>query len=535
MNVQCSLMIIKELNGVHEYICSDMDTGHEKGSSTRDSQTESSTRDPQTESSSRDPQSLPVVDQKEDEQEDNIETYPKLRIRSETEGFPVVLGHDQTSIGDEISSNNSSFDHFDVDPEILNREMTDKISSEPIHPEQNNESSRNGSFQINSGSEHLESQPETVDDGGGSHVEESRLLTLSQSEDQPRSEDNKPISPIIKMGSSSSSSSSSSESSLKNGPFPGDLNDDFDPRSPGEEKQQARDTISEQNKPEEADSSSVSPVAASPGSEITLSGISPIQSPPVQVMQRSEEYDPNRIPASIFQRSSSDAQNDWSIASNESLFSIHVGTSTSFSREQAAFIKAEEVVPKQNEPFSFSHRNRSDETPESPNSPTAFPVSELADADAVTASSPALEPLKQNAKKETEIISTTPVQNRSPESARRAAAAEEERRSSNQKRAPIVSWRSNSNSNHSDKSQNSTKSFAFPILNDEGRLDSSSTAVNKEEQRQETVTTTATVVAPPRKVKRRWYRFLCCCPWKGGCCCSCSSCRCFRCSKCCRC
>uniref|UniRef100_A0A7N0ZW01 Uncharacterized protein n=1 Tax=Kalanchoe fedtschenkoi TaxID=63787 RepID=A0A7N0ZW01_KALFE len=54
--------------------------------------------------------------------------------------------------------------------------------------------------------------------------------------------------------------------------------------------------------------------------------------PAVQVMDRSEAYDPSRIPASVFTpRSSSPV--DWSVASNESLFSIHVGNN-SFSRDQ---------------------------------------------------------------------------------------------------------------------------------------------------------------------------------------------------------
>ncbi|KAK1290141.1 hypothetical protein QJS10_CPB18g00860 [Acorus calamus] len=58
------------------------------------------------------------------------------------------------------------------------------------------------------------------------------------------------------------------------------------------------------------------------------------QSPPaVQSMARSDETpDPNRIPSSIFNRSKSTTPQEWSVASNESLFSIHVGNS-SFSRD----------------------------------------------------------------------------------------------------------------------------------------------------------------------------------------------------------
>ncbi|KAB1999745.1 hypothetical protein ES319_D12G182200v1 [Gossypium barbadense] len=57
------------------------------------------------------------------------------------------------------------------------------------------------------------------------------------------------------------------------------------------------------------------------------------QSPPIQVMDRGvEEYDPYRIPSAVFSISKSPAPMDWSLASNDSLFSIKVG-STSFARD----------------------------------------------------------------------------------------------------------------------------------------------------------------------------------------------------------
>ncbi|CAL0317164.1 unnamed protein product [Lupinus luteus] len=57
-------------------------------------------------------------------------------------------------------------------------------------------------------------------------------------------------------------------------------------------------------------------------------GGSVTQFPPMQTMSPSG-YDPNRIPSSIF---SSPKPMDWSVQSNESLFSIHIGN-TSFSRD----------------------------------------------------------------------------------------------------------------------------------------------------------------------------------------------------------
>ncbi|GMN42102.1 hypothetical protein TIFTF001_011323 [Ficus carica] len=57
-----------------------------------------------------------------------------------------------------------------------------------------------------------------------------------------------------------------------------------------------------------------------------------LQSPRIQASAaRPSGYDPNRIPASIFSEPSTPME--WSVASNESLFSIHAGN-TSFSKDQ---------------------------------------------------------------------------------------------------------------------------------------------------------------------------------------------------------
>lgn len=56
------------------------------------------------------------------------------------------------------------------------------------------------------------------------------------------------------------------------------------------------------------------------------SATSPLNSPRTQTMDRSEEdYDPNRIPDHVF---ASTPGMEWSTASNESLFSIHMGNSS---------------------------------------------------------------------------------------------------------------------------------------------------------------------------------------------------------------
>lgn len=71
----------------------------------------------------------------------------------------------------------------------------------------------------------------------------------------------------------------------------------------------------------------------------------PIQSPPIQTMERPEGYDPSRIPASIF-ASKWTTPLEWSVASSESLFSLHVGNA-SFSTEFAQFSKSEEFSKSQ--------------------------------------------------------------------------------------------------------------------------------------------------------------------------------------------
>ncbi|KAL0461576.1 UNVERIFIED_CONTAM: hypothetical protein Slati_0045200 [Sesamum latifolium] len=58
-----------------------------------------------------------------------------------------------------------------------------------------------------------------------------------------------------------------------------------------------------------------------------------MKSPPTQTMGQPPGYDPNRIPASVFS-SKSGNPTEWSVASNESLFSIHMGYN-SFSRDYA--------------------------------------------------------------------------------------------------------------------------------------------------------------------------------------------------------
>ncbi|CAN0929386.1 hypothetical protein LINGRAHAP2_LOCUS37043 [Linum grandiflorum] len=289
--------------------------------------------------------------------------------------YSTVTGS-ETYNEEDGSSRNSSLDHFDVDPETIKRRMSRKNSES--EEETDNGSSSIGSFKIN-------------DDHNAACRE------------------NKTRVPIIEMASFSSESSSDSDASSE---FDLGTRD----RSHGKD--------------------AGGPVVISPGAVFKAEQLPPTQFPPVQIMQRSEGYEPNRIPSSVFQRNTSDVHiSDWSVASNESLFSIHVGNNHSFSREQAAMIisseihksgaEEDQVVPPK-ELFSFTPP-RSEQEP--PTSPTAFP---------------AVEPREQKADKEDET--TTPSL---------------DGHQGDSKKAPTVSWKSSSR--YSEKSDNSSVSFAFPI------------------------------------------------------------------------
>lgn len=71
------------------------------------------------------------------------------------------------------------------------------------------------------------------------------------------------------------------------------------------------------------------------------------QSPPVQVMERASDLDngspsPYRIPSSVFARTKSTAPQEWSVTSNESLFSIHMGN-MSFNKDLYWMCKSGEL------------------------------------------------------------------------------------------------------------------------------------------------------------------------------------------------
>ncbi|XXG51975.1 hypothetical protein AAC387_Pa03g0413 [Persea americana] len=77
------------------------------------------------------------------------------------------------------------------------------------------------------------------------------------------------------------------------------------------------------------------------GSPFSPNAVTKTQSPPNQVIGKSDEPDPHRIPSSVFARKTSTSPMEWSMASNESLFSIHVGNS-SFSKDDGFLYRSSE-------------------------------------------------------------------------------------------------------------------------------------------------------------------------------------------------
>lgn len=61
------------------------------------------------------------------------------------------------------------------------------------------------------------------------------------------------------------------------------------------------------------------------------------RTPPTQMMVRNDPPEAYRIPSSVFERTKSTAPMEWSVTSNDSLFSIHMGNN-SFSGDQSILL-----------------------------------------------------------------------------------------------------------------------------------------------------------------------------------------------------
>lgn len=325
-----------------------------------------------------------------------------------------------------ISGSNN---HLEARPELIDGSRSSK-HSEP-HPE---------AFERSGSGEHSKAPPDVIDMSDGKQS--------SISEKDPVNEGN-PNSPAKSSGPSSSSSSSSSDllsedlfqvGTIKDSKFAA-CTTSF-PKPDNDTAGALKDEIVVSGivppKSDERDNSYLGPASTSQVSDISrelvMHGALPTtQAPQVQVMDLSGGYDPYRIPSSVFARSKSTTPMEWSVASNESLFSIHIGN-TSFSKDHL-FLFGE---------FKPDELNKSGEfimfSPTSPGPPA------------------------EDEKKSIKIGVESGATLVADETAKDAVTVSAEARSEQKVPTPAVY---SSFSRHSDDSGSSRHSFAFPILAEE--------------------------------------------------------------------
>ncbi|KAK9750659.1 hypothetical protein RND81_02G211400 [Saponaria officinalis] len=185
---------------------------------------------------------------------------------------------------------------------------------------------------------------------------------------------------------------------------------------------------------------------------------SPLHSPPVQEMLRDEGYDVQRIPATVFARSNSIAPAEWSIASNDSLFSLHIGNA-SIDKEQSILI-TEELKKHGDLPTSSDTSTEDD-------AEVCKPAEEdlIEDADEISS-------LSQFSKSD-DVFKTTPINDVEKKKEIRRDSIKEEiitemlTRKDEKVKQHRPSVHSSSVSLRSNTSEDSNFSFAFPLL-DEG-------------------------------------------------------------------
>ncbi|KAF5180471.1 Glutamate--trna ligase [Thalictrum thalictroides] len=284
------------------------------------------------------------------------------------------------------------------------------------------------------------------DDGtSNKHTQTSADVTLIDDDLLETGEMSDPSSP------SSSSSSSSSDSSFDENFFLIDeiepdqdpqpdvetnnlLQLDEDPRLPLSYSAQGSHSKPASPGPTHA------PDVSAPGSDSSSPSISPKQSPKIQLMESLEPPDPNRIPATVFARTKSTAPVEWSTASNESLFSIHMGNN-SFSRDQIFLMGRSQELGKSDDMFKFPNNTSSEVN----NFSTPARSATISDqkSSGICVAEVAAETMKEV------IRETAQDRNKAKPSAE-------------------VMHRSISISHRSQDSNASTMSFAFPILTKDG-------------------------------------------------------------------
>ncbi|KAG6757982.1 hypothetical protein POTOM_038313 [Populus tomentosa] len=378
----------------------------------------------------------------------------------------------------EVINGTGSSDHGDTYPRLhvwLGSSGHPQIDPEKIEGSERSRNSELHSEVINGSdsSKHIEPKPEsTVIEGD-------------------------PYIPNIKFGfsSSSSSSSSSSGSSLydlfdvipEESADPRAGSADFESSNKSHEATQpaSKDhengvSIDSSHRSEENEDGSsdhaLTPTVSDVTCESLAHNMSPKQSPPLQVMERPGGYDPLRIPSSIFEKNKGTPPMDWSVASNESLFSIHVGNN-SFSRDHVLLLgdlgKSGDIT-KSGELIMFS----------------PLPPREMVATDNQS-SVPDVESNKQ--KGGANGIADNTIKD--------PAEYQNEENKTNQ----AVSWKSPSTSNNSYGSGDSVKSFSFPICLEERNMHGHCATVLTLAGRSATIGTVVENVGVFGKCDEKWF------------------------------
>ncbi|KAL3813467.1 hypothetical protein ACJIZ3_014735 [Penstemon smallii] len=223
---------------------------------------------------------------------------------------------------------------------------------------------------------------------------------------------------------------------------------------------------------------------------------SPMKSPTSQTMGRPTGYDPNRIPTSIFSTKASNPT-EWSTASNESLFSIHMGNN-SFSREHSVWLEewnnAHGTEPKPNNEVSSSLPPVMEES-----SVRLGKASRLEKEESEKISSKgAAGPRTENHSKEkiappVEVVKGTP--------------SDETNRNSSS-----TTHTSFSNPRLSGESGTSGSSFAFPVLVSDTKDGSSKVAVTEKPEKQQSQAQVPEPTPPPKASEKGWFSCFSCWP-----------------------
>ncbi|XP_059658446.1 uncharacterized protein LOC132304739 [Cornus florida] len=235
--------------------------------------------------------------------------------------------------------------------------------------------------------------------------------------------------------------------------------------------------------------STISPVSNLTNESTSQSMAPPTQSPAVQVMERPAGYDPNRIPSSVF-ATKSPAPMEWSVASNESLFSLHMGNN-SFSRDHNLMMSGDFYKPEESREFFICRDlTMSGEMvclkppPPPPTGMDSEPKSVDARKNNLQATGGAEDATVKNVPKVTADA---------------------------QQKGKVPSLEvSLSMNRRSDVSGTSSKSFAFPILTDGG----TSTAVNGEpdQKQKQQHSQPPDSKENPKTASKKWFSCFSCCP-----------------------